>query len=250
MALTFISELDDFQVTEEALADPAFRSELISLGLDPETGSGRGTLIALRLEGERRTTANPLDPMRGYVIWGAIERAGGFLPGTYTYTEVSGEVRHYVPLGRRMVAAQRLRVATIDAPEPTDASVPFFKRYFLGGSTSLRGWGRYSVSPLTTSGTPLGGLTLLEASTEIRVPITGKFRAVVFVDAGNAWAEPWHFGPDRIRVDVGPGLRYDTPIGPARLDVGYQLTPIDGLVVDGKPESRRWRVHLSIGQAF
>ena len=155
-----------------------------------------------------------------------------------------------MPLGRRMVAAQRLRVATIDAPEPTDASVPFFKRYFLGGSTSLRGWGRYSVSPLTTSGTPLGGLTLLEASTEVRVPITGKFRAVVFVDAGNVWAEPWRFGPDRIRVDVGPGLRYDTPIGPARLDFGYQLTPIDGLVVDGKPESRRWRVHLSIGQAF
>jgi hypothetical protein len=35
-----------------------------------------------------------------------------------------------------------------------------------------------------------------------------------------------------------------------RLDVGYQLTPIEGLLVDGKPESRRWRVHISIGQAF
>ena len=63
-------------------------------------------------------------------------------------------------------------------------------------------------------------------------------------------AEPWSFGPDRVRVDIGPGLRYDTPVGPARLDLGYQLTPIEGLVVDGKPETRRWRIHVSIGQAF
>jgi outer membrane protein assembly complex protein YaeT len=250
LAVTFINELEDFRVTDEALADPSYRSELIALGLDPETGAGRGTLVALRLEGERRTSLNPLDPSRGYVLAGAVERAGGFLPGSYTYTEFSGEGRYYLPLGRRIVAAQRLRVATIDAPEPTDASVPFFKRYFLGGSTSLRGWSRYSVSPLTTSGMPLGGLTLLEASGEIRMRMTGKFRAVAFVDLGNVWPEPWRFGPDRIRVDVGPGLRYDTPIGPARLDVGYQLTPIDGLVVNGKAETRHWRIHLSIGQAF
>jgi outer membrane protein assembly complex protein YaeT len=250
VTLTFINELNDYEVSEEALNDPAFRSQLIALGLDPETGAGRGTLVALRLEGERRTTVNPLDATRGYSISGAIERAGGFLPGDYTYTEVTAEARHYLPLGRRVVAAQRVRAASIDAPEPTDASVPFFKRYFLGGSTSLRGWGRYSVSPLTTSGLPLGGLTLLEVSSEIRLPLTGKLRAVAFVDAGNAWAEPWHFGPDRIRVDVGPGLRYDTPVGPARLDLGYQLTPIEGLVVDGKTETRRWRVHISIGQAF
>ena len=44
--------------------------------------------MALRLEGERRTTINPLDANRGYSITGALERAGGFLPGSYTYTEV------------------------------------------------------------------------------------------------------------------------------------------------------------------
>jgi outer membrane translocation and assembly module TamA len=49
---------------------------------------------------------------------------------------------------------------------------------------------------------------------------------------------------------VGPGLRYRTPVGPLRLDLAYQLTPIEGLLVDGQPESRRWRVHVSIGQSF
>ena len=46
------------------------------------------------------------------------------------------------------------------------------------------------------------------------------------------------------------GVRYDTPIGPMRFDVGIQLNPIDGLVIEGTPEKRKWRVHFSIGQAF
>jgi hypothetical protein len=41
-----------------------------------------------------------------------------------------------------------------------------------------------------------------------------------------------------------------TPVGPARLDLGYQLNPLEGLLVNGEPQKRRWRVHFSIGQAF
>jgi outer membrane translocation and assembly module TamA len=190
----------------------------------------------------------------------AVEQAGSFLPGTFTYTEVSGEVRHYAstapePLRasstrRGVVFAQRLRASTIDAPAPTDAAVPFFKRYFLGGSTSLRGWGRYEVSPLTESGQPIGGLTLLEASSEVRFPLANKLSFVGFVDAGSVGRLPWRLDSGGLRVDAGPGLRYDTPIGPARLDLGYQLNPIPNLLVKGEPEARRWRVHISIGQAF
>ena len=53
-----------------------------------------------------------------------------------------------------------------------------------------------------------------------------------------------------MRYDVGPGLRYQTPIGPIRVDLGYQLNPIPGLLVNGKPEARQFRFHFSIGQAF
>jgi outer membrane translocation and assembly module TamA len=49
---------------------------------------------------------------------------------------------------------------------------------------------------------------------------------------------------------VGSGLRYQTPVGPIRFDFGYQLNRIPGLLVDGEPETRRWRIHFSIGQAF
>ena len=158
-------------------------------------------------------------------------------------------------LGRRVVLANRLRYASIDAPESSDPSetndvVPYFKRYFLGGSTSLRGWGRYQVAPLTEGGSPTGGLSVVEASSEVRFRLTDKLSAVAFVDMGGVGSAPWTPTDDGLRADVGPGLRYQTPIGPVRFDVGFQLTPIDGLVVNGEPESRHWRAHISIGQAF
>jgi outer membrane protein insertion porin family/translocation and assembly module TamA len=73
---------------------------------------------------------------------------------------------------------------------------------------------------------------------------------VLFADAGNVWSEPWEIQPGDLRYAVGPGIRYNTPIGPIRFDVGYQLNPIDGLLVEGKPQPRRFRMHFSVGQAF
>jgi outer membrane translocation and assembly module TamA len=73
---------------------------------------------------------------------------------------------------------------------------------------------------------------------------------VLFADAGNVWTDPWDFNVNDLRYDIGPGLRYNTPIGPIRVDFGYQLNPIPGLLVDGKPETRHYRFHFSIGQAF
>jgi outer membrane translocation and assembly module TamA len=82
------------------------------------------------------------------------------------------------------------------------------------------------------------------------VPLWGNLTGVAFVDAGNVWAKKWGFDFRDMRYDVGPGLRYNTPVGPIRVDVGYQLNPIPGLLVNGKPEQRRFRIHFSIGQAF
>jgi len=257
LSATFIDEFTDYQVTPEALADPELRNALISLGMDPETGAAHGTLVSLRLQGDHDTTSSRLDPQRGFAVSGAVEQAGKVLAGSFTYTEFSGEVRAYMSTRRpssasrrSIVFAGRLRGATIDAPEPVDISVPFFKRYFLGGSTSVRGWGRYELSPLTETGQPIGGLSVVETSGEVRVPIGTKLGVVGFVDAGSVGRNPWHLDPGGFHVAVGPGLRYDTPIGPVRFDVGYQLNQIPGLLVKGKPEARPWRAHISIGQSF
>jgi len=73
---------------------------------------------------------------------------------------------------------------------------------------------------------------------------------VLFFDAGNVWAESWGFNRGDLKYSVGPGLRYQTPVGPIRFDVGYQLNPTPDLIVNGSPQTRRFRMHFSIGQAF
>ena len=64
---------------------------------------------------------------------------------------------------------------------------------------------------------------MLEGSSEVRAPLTGKFGAVAFFDYGNVWSKPLNFSGGDLRYAAGPGLRYLTPIGPARVDFGYQL---------------------------
>ena len=104
--------------------------------------------------------------------------------------------------------------------------------------------------PAQPSGLPIGGDSLLAFSEELRATLRGNLGGVLFLDAGNVWADSWGIKLNDLRYAVGPGLRYQTPIGPLRFDVGYQLNPIPGLLVNGTPQTRRWRIHFSIGQAF
>ena len=99
-------------------------------------------------------------------------------------------------------------------------------------------------------GFPIGGHSMVDGSSEVRLSVWGKVGAVAFVDYGNVWAEPRAFRLGELRYSVGPGLRYVTPVGPARVDFGWQLNPIPSLIVEGQPETRHWRIHFSIGQAF
>lgn len=257
-SLTLVSEYQQSAVSTEALEDLTVRDELIALGLDPRDGTQTGTLMGLEFDIQRNSTDRLLDARRGYYAALHLEQAGAWLPGSFDYYLATLEGRYYLTVANRAVVAARLQIGALDglgrARDPLDATrlvhVPFSKRFFLGGSTSLRGWGRFEVSPLSGAGLPIGGRSLLEASTELRMPVWGNLAAVAFIDAGNVWADSWDYDVGDLRYAVGPGLRYQTPIGPVRADFGYQLNPIDGLLVDGEPERRRWRIHFSIGQAF
>jgi outer membrane protein insertion porin family len=250
VALTYINEWEDYTITDEARNDPTFRDELIALGLDPETGEGSGRLTALSLDVGRNTTENLLDARHGYFASFHAERAAKGLGGDFDYLELTAEGRYYLSVGSSAVIAVRARAGSIDSNGPEEELVPFFKRYFLGGATNLRGWGRYEVAPLGGEGEPLGGNGFMNFSTELRMPLVGRLSGVLFLDGGNVWTDPWGFDLNDLRYDIGPGLRYQTPVGPLRVDFGYQLNPIDGLVVNGEEMTRRWRIHFSIGQAF
>ena len=248
-AVSLTGERNVSSITPEALADPTLFDELIALGLDPTTGEQAGTLYALGFDYQISTADNPLNARRGFQLAFHAEEAGQFLPGTYNYYSLSADGRHYLPISRNLVLASRLQLGNIRAADDLPANVPFSRKYFLGGASSIRGWGRFEVSPLA-SGTPIGGNSMIAFSSELRTMFPGNFGGVLFVDAGNVWPTADEIRLKELRYAAGLGLRYQTPVGPLRLDWGYQLNPIPGLLVNGEEQSRRWRLHFSIGQAF
>jgi outer membrane protein assembly complex protein YaeT len=249
-AVSMTSERNTSSIKAAVRDDPSLRDDLIALGLDPDTLEQRGALNAIGFDLQRSTADNVLNARRGYQLAFHAEAAGKYLPGTYNYTSVSVDGRHYIPVSERLVIANRLQLGNINPAGSDPAQVPFAKKYFLGGASSVRGWGRYEVSPLSRSGLPIGGNTLFAFSSEARLVVRGNLGGVLFVDGGNVWAKDWAIDLGDLHYAVGPGLRYQTPIGPVRFDLGYQVNPIEGLIVNGEPQRRRWRIHFSIGQAF
>ncbi|MGE5244104.1 MAG: outer membrane protein assembly factor BamA [Betaproteobacteria bacterium] len=249
-SVSMTSEYDSSAIASDALTDLKLRNDLISLGLDPTTGRQDGQLNALAFDLQRSTADSLLNARRGYQLALHTEEAGKLVSGTFNYFAVSADGRLYWPISGKLVWANRLQLGSIDPAGGVRGNVPFSKRYFLGGATSIRGWGRYEVSPLSGSGLPIGGDSMAAFTSELRMTLGAKLGAVVFLDAGNVWNDAWTIKAGDLRYAAGPGLRYETPIGPVRFDFGYQLNPIPGLLINGEPQTRRWRIHFSIGQAF
>jgi outer membrane protein assembly complex protein YaeT len=248
--VSFASEESSSSISDQALNDPTLDDDLIAIGLDPDTKTQQGVSNGISLDFLHSTADNVLNARRGYQFAAHAESAGRFLPGSYNYYALSWDARHYLPLSESMVVANRVQVGNIDQAGEDPANVPFSKKFFLGGASSVRGWGRYEISPLSGGGSPLGGNSMFMFSSELRTVIRGNFGGVLFIDGGNVWTSGWTIKIDDLRYAVGTGLRYMTPVGPVRFDVGWQLNPIPGLLIEGEPESRHWRMHFSIGQAF
>jgi outer membrane protein assembly factor BamA len=249
-SVSLTSEHDSSTVAPNVLKDLTLRNSLIALGLNPISGSQSGTLNAIGVDLQRSTADSVLDAHHGYQVAVHGEQAGRIVPGTFAYDSVSADVRHYLPIfSDNVVLASRAQLGNISPASADPTRVPFAKKFFLGGATSVRGWGLYEISPLS-GGLPIGGNSMFAFSEEVRTTISGNLGGVVFLDAGNVWADSWSINLRDLRYAIGPGLRYKTPVGPVRFDFGYQLNPIPGLIVNGSPQSRRWRIHFSIGQAF
>ena len=249
-SVSLINEYQSSAIAEEARTDFTIRDELIALGLDPDTGTSHGTLSAVAFDVGRNTTNNLLDARRGYVLNGHVEQAGHWMWGAFNYWSATADARYFHTVARSFVLASRINVGTVAAADNSNLNVPYYKRFFLGGATSNRGWGRFEIAPLSSEGFPVGGLSMVDGSSEVRFPIRGNLGGVLFVDYSQVWPGSWQFDLKELQYAVGPGLRYRTPIGPVRVDLGYQLNHVDGLLVNGEPEKRYWRVHFSIGQAF
>ncbi|MFO1075311.1 MAG: BamA/TamA family outer membrane protein, partial [Geminicoccaceae bacterium] len=121
--------------------------------------------------------------------------------------------------------------------------VPADERFYSGGGGSIRGIGFEMAGPLDDKDKPRGGRSVAEGSVELRLKLSNDLGAVLFLDGGTVFDSTLPTGGERVLFGAGPGLRYYTPIGPVRLDVGFPLNPREG-VDDG------FQLYISIGQAF
>lgn len=180
----------------------------------------------------------PYWPNRGILSSLNFKLSGLGLGSKYHFSRTLADLRHYRNL-LGMVLATRVRMGGIKSWDD-GGFVPVEDRFFLGGSSSVRGWGRSELGPRDSEGTPIGGKSLIEASAELRYPIIGILSGAVFTDAGNIWLDEFSYRVDDLRYAVGLGIRVATAIGPVRLDAARP-------VFDDEDEIQ---VHLSVGQAF
>jgi len=141
---------------------------------------------------------------------------------------------------RRTLAERHRFTFRLDAGGLNTSSfeeVPSSLRFFAGGDNSVRGFAYQSLSPENDDGELIGGRYLLTGSAEYSYPFLEDWRAAAFVDAGNAFTQP---DEAEAKVGVGPGIRWQSPVGTIRLDLGYGIS---------EPEPP-WRFHLSLGPAF
>ncbi|HEY8075930.1 MAG TPA: BamA/TamA family outer membrane protein [Labilithrix sp.] len=207
-------------------------------------------------------------PRKGIFVGNTLQVAGGIFGGDASDVKVQPEVRGYVPILPGIVFATRASVGFLyprnygdvvrerpstfetGADRTHDYQLTFFRGFFSGGPASNRGYAIRGVSPYDVvpflnpaieaqkinqgcgdqCRTPTGGFTLWEASTEMRFHISGPLSVATFCDASDVSPQVSDIRLKHLHLSCGPGARYDTPVGPVRLDVGYR---IQGLQVIG-----------------
>ncbi len=192
--------------------------------------------------GISRDTRIPLlNPVRGnwFKIAGSI--AGGIAGGNIAFYTVDSEYRLFLPLTGKFVLAGRA-AGSVSLGYAGNTSVPLKDRLYLGGGTTVRGYEFQTLGPEDEDGNPLGGNVMVLGNAEARFTVFGNFGAVLFCDAGGIWTDIQEISSSTAGFGIGAGIRYNTLIGPIRVDYGFAPTWENSL--------RRGKVYFAIGQAF
>jgi outer membrane protein assembly complex protein YaeT len=198
-----------------------------------------------------------LDPSHGtFVIvdTDVAARAIGSEVG-FLRTYAQGFIYRLLPMKRRTVFAVGARLGAAHGFERVKdgqvvSDLPASERFFAGGDTTVRGFSLDRLGnedTISASGFPLGGNGVVILNGELRMKVVGDLQGVGFLDAGNVYPLASRLSLADLRPAAGFGVRYKTPFGPIRLDLGFNLDPKQ---FEGLPRERRTVFHVSIGQAF
>jgi outer membrane protein insertion porin family len=189
---------------------------------------GRSVTNSIQLTLIRDSRDNFFNPRHGNRTVLSAEYAGGFLGGDNYFTKYTAETSQFIPLFWKLVFMARARVGQVEGFDGRD--VPVYERFYVGGIYSVRGFELRDIGPKDENGDPTGGFKELVLNAEIILPISEAqgVNVVFFFDAGNAWDEGVSMDVTDLRTGAGLGIRWLSPMGPFRLEWGWNLNPRPG----------------------
>jgi outer membrane protein insertion porin family len=199
----------------------------------------------------RDSRNQPEFPTMGSVHSLSIQLSGGPLGGDAHFVKSIFTMEWFMPLPFNFVLYSKNKYGIIE--NIRDRSIIQFGEYFyLGGSglgfaESLRGYDDGQVGPLTASGSPIGGKSMVINSLELRFPIAPNptIFGLFFLEGGNSWETIGETDPFDLRRSVGAGVRLFMPmIGIIGIDFGYGFDHYNAF---GRREGQ-WKVHFQFGK--
>ena len=198
---------------------------------------------------------DPFNPRRGSLHGLAVKEALKMLGSQADFTKLTAQTSWFIPITRQSILALSGR-GGVAFPQRDTITIPIHERFYLGGVTTLRGYLQDSVGPESKAPdgtiTPLGGESMVVFNAEVRLSQTEGFGLVLFYDAGrvrrldlaNTTIPVGTVLTDAppFRSSYGIGIRYNTPVGPLRLDYGQKIHRRSG--------ETPGELHFSIGNMF
>ncbi|GIT92968.1 outer membrane protein assembly factor [Jannaschia pagri] len=203
-------------------------------------GTRTFNIFSIPLEAQYDRRNDPLNPTDGYYVEAGLEPFHGFTTAG-SGLRFTADLRGYQHFGAedQTVLAARLQLGSVVGPNLSD--VPADDLFFSGGGGTVRGQPFQDLGVTLPSGRVVGARSFVGLSTEVRQQITDTIGLVGFVDAGRI-SEGSDWSDGQSHVGAGLGVRYNTGIGPIRVDVG--------LPVSGPGSNTGLELYIGIGQAF
>jgi len=233
--------------------------EITDSAIDPEfLGDESYFVSSIGLTQSLDLRDNKLNPSRGLIFENTVDLAASAIGSQIDFIRATGRLTYFLPIGpepkpgkpdRRTLLALGARAGIIHSltGESGIDAIPIDERFFNGGSTTVRSFSERDLGP-HNNGYPIGGEFFTVFNVEYTFPIYGELQGAVFVDAGNLLPSSENLfegssaGFDDMRYAIGAGLRYKLPIGPIRLDYGYNP--------DQREDEDAGAFHFSFGFAF
>lgn len=187
------------------------------------------------------TRDNPIDPKKGIFSGISVKYTSPILLSETNFLKLLFHGSIYHQIHKRFVLAISLRGGFGWGYHGTE-DLPIVERFFLGGRTTVRGYEQDTLGPKGSDGNPTGGNAFLIGNLEIRSSLGKGIGIVAFLDSGNVWQRTQDTEFGSLKYTAGLGFRYNTPVGPIRIDYGHKLQREKG--------ESSGELHFSIGHAF